>query len=111
MVGVDSEKSKCESRASYPLTSDGGEDVEAFMLVAHMGGDARRYQREKKQGIRRLVSEIYSPPRVAKMLAKMPSDEILPGVAFDIATYDGEGQPWAFSQARMSKRTVNRTIM
>ena len=69
-----------------------------------MGGDGKKYRRETKQGVKRLVSEIYSPPRVTKMLEKMPNSEVLPGFALDITTYDENGEPWDSRRAGMRNK-------
>ena len=47
-------------------------DLEICLLVSQVGGDGKRYQRGKKSGIKKLVSEIYSPPRVTGALKHMP---------------------------------------
>ena len=59
------------SRARYPMTDEDERDLEVFNMIAELGGDGKNYRRENRQGIQRLVSEIYSPPRVTKMLAKV----------------------------------------
>ena len=44
------------------------------------------------------VSEVFSPPRVAAMAAKMG---LVPGSSMDITTTDETGEPWNFSIKRM----------
>ncbi len=61
------------------------------------GGSGRR--RDLRRGIRHLVSEIYSPPRVTKMLAAMPKNLLAPGLALDITYVDpDDGQAWNFDK-------------
>ena len=55
------------------------EDKVAFLMVSQMGGDSRAYARERRQASRRLVAEVYSPPRVAALIKSMPSCGLLPG--------------------------------
>ncbi len=43
------------------------------------------------------MSEIFSSPRVTKLLSTMPSSRLLPGFALDITCTDpDDGQPWDF---------------
>ena len=52
----------------------------------------------KKQAVRRLVSEICSPQRVAEMLKHMSIHKLTPGLAFDLTTVDpDDGMPWDLS--------------
>ncbi len=54
-------------------------------------------RREIRRGIKKLVSEIYSPPRVTKVLETMPRRLLAPGLALDITCIDpDDGQPWDF---------------
>ena len=63
------------------------------MLGAHTGA----FKRENRKAYNRIVSEIYSPPRVTRMASSLPSLKVLPGYAFDITTNDpDDGEPWDF---------------
>ena len=63
------------------------------MLGAHTGA----FKRENRKAYNRIVSEIYSPPRVTRMASSLPSPKVLPGYAFDITTNDpDDGEPWDF---------------
>ena len=73
-------------------------------MISQLGGDARGFRRERKRGIKNLISEAYSPPRVTKMLEKLPSQEIAPGFALDLTTADEHGEPWDFSKGRMREK-------
>jgi len=86
------------------------DDEIALLLVTQFGGSGRGYVRERKQSYRRIVSELYSPPRVAAMTKMLPSLKLLPGVSFDLTTLDPEdGQPWDFT--RLDKRQRCREII
>ena len=63
------------------------------MLGAHTGA----FKRENRKAYNRIVSELYSPPRVTRMASALPSFKVLPGYAFDITVNDPEdGEPWDF---------------
>jgi hypothetical protein len=47
------------------------EDDGCLMMLAQLGVETKSFQREHKTAMRRLVSEVDSPPRVTKMLSKM----------------------------------------
>ena len=51
------------------------------------------------------VAEIYSPPRVTKLIEQVRSKHILPGFAFDITVVDpDDGLPWDFNlESKRSK--------
>ena len=44
------------------------QDAECMSLIAALGGEPKSFKRERKRALRNIVSEIYSPPRVASML-------------------------------------------
>ena len=73
------------------------EEIDCETILALMGADQKGYARERRKASQRIVSEIYSPPRVTKMLASLPSHECSPGLALDITTTDPyDGLPWDF---------------
>ena len=53
------------------------------------------------------VSEIYSPPRVAKMARKMV---MMPGWPFDIATVDEKAVPWDFTKPERRNEAARRLL-
>ena len=57
-------------------------------VTALLGCDPKSFKREKKPAARRLVTEIYSPPRVAEMLNPMSHRSLAPGSALDLTTTD-----------------------
>lgn len=71
---------------------------DAFHLIGSLGGSKTRYKRELKRGMKALMVEIYSPPRVTKIANLLPSLRCIPGLALDLTTVDPEdGEPWDFS--------------
>ena len=74
------------------------DDVASIMVLESMGTNCKSYQRERRKGFRRLVSEVYSPPRITKLLSSMPSAALAPGLALDLSCTDPlDGRPWDFS--------------
>ena len=70
---------------------------EVMMVMALLGADPKSHRREKKQAVRRIVSELYSPPRVTAMLRRMTDHGLMPGLALDLTTNDpDDGSPWNF---------------
>ena len=70
---------------------------ECMEILAVMGCDGRAYRRETRKAIKKVVSEIYSPPRVTRMASLLPQYKLLPGFALDItATDPDDGQAWDF---------------
>lgn len=70
---------------------------ECLNLIANMGCSTRSYRRERRRGFNKIVSEIYSPPRVTRMLSSMPGHELVPGLALDVTCNDpDDGKPWDF---------------
>ena len=58
-----------------------------------------RQRRDTRRSFRRLVSEVYSLPRVTKMLSAMPRSMLAPGLALHITCNDpDDGQPWDFDR-------------
>ena len=67
-------------------------------VLALLGADPKSFRRERKQAVRRVVTEIYSPPRVTEMLNHMSNHKLTPGLAFDLTTLDpDDGTPWDLS--------------
>ena len=85
------------------------DDVTVF-LVSQLAGDTRRgYSRERRSACRRMVSEVFSPPRVTKYLSKYPSRYLIPGFALDLTTIDEtDGQPWDFDLPEKRQRAIER---
>ncbi len=74
------------------------DDAASDMILQQIGSLGRSYRREVRQSARKLVSEIYSAPRITKMIRQSKLRHILPGFAFDITVNDPlDGKPWDFS--------------
>ena len=74
------------------------DDAVSQMLLMQMGSAGRAYRRDKASAARKIVSEIYSPPRVTALLRQLKSRHFMPGYAFDLTTVDPQdGKPWDFS--------------
>ena len=74
------------------------EDVISTIIPQQLGSVGRRYRRESRRAFKKLVSEIYSPPRVTEELRKMRSKHLMPGFALDLTVIDpDDGRPWDFS--------------
>jgi len=82
-----------------PMLEQAEHDRELYSLIANLGVTySKKYQRERRSGFRKIVTEVYSPPRVAALAAEMPSLGILPGYSFDIRCNDpDDGLPWDLS--------------
>ena len=77
------------------------DDFISEILLQQLGSCGRSYKREARASCTRIVSEMYSPPRVTAELtrSKKRFRHVLPGFAFDLTVSDPEdGQPWDFSK-------------
>ena len=73
------------------------------LLLTQLGSCGRSYRREAQKAGRRIISEMYSPPRVTEELKKMKHKHLVPGFVLDLTVMDpDDGKPWDFS--RHSKR-------
>ena len=73
-------------------------DREIMKLIEELGGNSKQYARERRRHVNRIVSEIYSPPRVTAAIKMMPELGMLPGFAMDLTTTDEEGNPYDFDK-------------
>ena len=81
------------------------DDAVSQMLLMQMGSAGRAYRRDKASAARKIVSEIYSPPRITALLRQLKSRHFMPGYAFDLTTVDPQdGKPWDFSCPRKRSR-------
>ena len=84
-------------------------DVAAELLLMQLGSTGRSYKRETQQAFGKLVSEIYSPPRITAELRRRPRRRLLPGFALDLTVMDpDDGEPWDF--CRPEKREKARML-
>ena len=78
--------------------------AEAAQIVASLGGRKTGYRRERRQAAQRMISEIYSAPRVTKAMKMMPGLELIPGFALDLSGNDENGNAWDFTRADMREK-------
>ena len=71
---------------------------EILRIVRELGGSCGKYRRERSKAVEYMVSEIYSAPRVTKLLKMLPSQEVTPGFALDLTNEDESGRPWDFTK-------------
>jgi len=86
------------------------EDEVSSMILQQLGSTGRSYRREARQGCKKIVMEVYSPPRVTAELQRRGRLHLLPGLALDITCVDPEdGMPWDFT-VRAKREKVRRLI-
>ena len=69
-----------------PPADDGISEI----LLQQLGSSGRSFNREKRASCRRLVSEMYSPPRVTAEIRRMNHRHFLLGFALDLTVVDPE---------------------
>ncbi len=80
------------------------EDYVMEMMLAQIGG-SKSYAREKRKAMRHIVSEIYSPPRITKLIRELKSKWVQPGFALDLTVTDPyDNQSWDFTKAEKRER-------
>ena len=79
------------------------------LLLTEMGSSGRVRQKDGRRAIKKIVSEIYSPPRVTDLLKRMKSRHLMAGFALDLTVLDEDGQPWDFN--REDKRAKARELV
>ncbi len=96
---------KLEVEDSLGSLDPSPEDFIAGLLLQQLGSLGRRYRREARQGARAIVSEVYSPPRVTKLLREAKMRHAIPGLALDLTVSDPlDGMPWDFSLPAKRRR-------
>ena len=80
------------------------EDVNILALVRQLGGNGYAYRKERAKAVQRIVSEIYSPPRVTAAAKLLPELKCIFGFALDLIVNDEHGNPWDFDAARRRER-------
>ena len=69
---------------------------EILLAIRGLGGSRGTYKHERKVALNRIVSEVYSPPRIASAAKLLPSLKIIPGASLDITVNHKNGEPWDF---------------
>ena len=54
-------------------------DDDIIAVVRALGGSVGKYRRERQKGIRAIVAEVYSPPRVTAAAKLLPELKRIPG--------------------------------
>ena len=72
-------------------------DQEVMELVDLLGGNAKKYRRQRRKQLKAMVSEFYSPPRVAAAAKLLPELGVIPGFSLDLTTVNSKGEPWDFN--------------
>ena len=86
------------------------DDVASEMILMALGSSGRSYNRETRAACRRLVSEMYSPPRVTAEIKRQRHKHLVAGLALDVTVLDpDDGMPWDFNVA--AKREKARRKM
>jgi hypothetical protein len=57
-------------------------------MMEQMGGYKRSYRRERAAAFRRVVTEVYSPPRLTSMIGDLRKQGLGPGLSLDITCTD-----------------------
>ena len=80
---------------------------EILPVVRSMAGDVGRYRRERKRGLKAIVSEVYSAPRNTAAVKLLPELKLVPGFALDLTTVDpDDGMPWDFDNPRNREKAL-----
>ena len=78
-------------------------------VLAQLGGNPKKYRRERSRAVKAFVSEIYSAPRVTNVAKLLPGLGLLPGFALDLTTVNEQGHNWDFTQEKM-RREARRKV-
>ena len=79
-------------------------------LVQDLGGSSSRYAKERRKGLKNLIVELYSAPRVTSAAKLLPDMRHLPGVALDLTTTDADGNHWDFSLKEMREKAWDMIV-
>ena len=86
------------------------DSAEIFNVLRQLGAGTASYVQERRKGINRIVSEIYSPPRVTAAAKLLPELRCVPGFAIDLTVEDEHGRPWDFDIADNRRRARQMAI-
>ena len=84
-------------------------DSVTSMLLSQLGHTSytksQSYGREKRRANKRIISEIYSPPRITAELRKRSHKYLVAGLAMDLTVNDPmDDMPWDFSKPEKRER-------
>ena len=90
----------------------GAEEVNGHIteVLSSLGSSTAKYSRERGKALRAVVSELYSPARVAATAKLCPSYGIMPGFSLDLTTCDSDGRPWDFDDPEMRDRAWAKVV-
>ena len=75
------------------------------MARLRINGGGRSFRRERQAAVRKIVSEVYSPPRVTQEIKNGKWKHFAPGLALDITVVDpNDGKPWGFYEGREAQK-------
>ncbi len=84
---------------------DYGEDC--MNLIAAIGVETKSHKKEHRRAFRKIISEVYSPPRVTKLLSSLPTCDLAPGFALDLTCVDPyDGKVWDFDNEAKRRRAL-----
>jgi hypothetical protein len=86
------------------------DNIRILEVLAQLGGNPKKYRRERSKAVKALVAEIYSAPRVTRAAKLLPSLGLLPGFAFDLTTTDKAGHNWDFTQEAMRREAREEVV-
>ena len=69
--------------------------------------ETKSQKKEHRRAFRKIISEVYSPPRVTKLLSSLPTCDLAPGFALDltcVVPYDGK--VWDFDNEAKRRRAL-----
>ena len=83
---------------------------DCMIMLAHIGVETKNYRKEHRKAFRRVISEVYSPPRVTKLLSALPPTALAPGFALDLTCIDpDDGKPWDFNVLEKRQKAIKMT--
>ena len=84
--------------------------TEILKLVDSTGGCAKAYAREAKSQIRKMIAEVYSPPRVTAAAKLLPGLGITAGFALDLTRLQEDGTPWDFDVEANRQKALDMVL-
>ena len=82
------------------------DDVAVFKLISELGGGGKAYARERKTNLNKIVSEVFSPPRVTRAIKLLPGLKLIPGLALDVTRCNEKGEPWDFDDPKKQEEAL-----
>ena len=80
---------------------------EILSIISKLGGNTRKYRRERAAQMNRILSEVYSVPRVTRAAELLPHLGISPGFSFDVTGVDEDGNSWDFTRPEMCDKALH----